>query len=50
MKYTFYITQTNEFEVTIEADSEEAADKIFDDYIVDDFGEPVASKIDYHII
>jgi hypothetical protein len=49
MRYQFYITQTNDYEVIIEADNEEEAIKIFDDYIVDDFGEPVTSRIDWQV-
>lgn len=46
-KYVYEITQVNTYEFTIEADSEEEAREIFDDCIVDDFGDPVASHLTY---
>jgi hypothetical protein len=42
-KFTYQIVQTNEFEVEIEAANEEEAEKIFEEYITDDFGDPTSS-------
>lgn len=36
-KYRFYITQTNEFILDIEAADADQAEQFFDDYITDDF-------------
>ena len=46
-KYKFNITQTFEYEVFIEADSLEEAEKEFDEYISDDFGEPTSGKTEW---
>ena len=48
-KYTFEIEQTNNFLVVIEADNAGAAVKEFDEYIVDDFGDPETSIIKWFV-
>jgi len=48
-KYTFEIEQTNKFLVVIEADNAGAAVKEFDEYIVDDFGDPETSVISWFV-
>lgn len=49
-KFKFEIEQTRTFEVIIDAESDEAAEKIFDDYITDDFGEPTSAVMHYTIV
>jgi hypothetical protein len=44
-KFIYHITQTNQFEVEIEAADEDAAIKIFDEYLTEDFGDPVDSSM-----
>lgn len=48
--YKFLITQTNEFEVTIEADNEDLALAEYNEMLTDDFGEPVNSCLDYEVV
>ena len=49
-KYKFYITQTNEYEVVIEAPTVFAAIEEYNELLTDDFGEPVASRLDYEVV
>jgi hypothetical protein len=44
-KFTYRITQINQFEVEIEAANEAEVEKIFSDYITEDFGEPYDSSM-----
>ena len=44
-KFIYHIVQTNQFEVEIEAADEDAAQKIFDEYLTEDFGDPVDSSM-----
>lgn len=46
-KFLLEVKQTNHFEVIIEAATQEEAEKIFEDYITDDFGDPVNSMLEY---
>jgi hypothetical protein len=49
-QYKFYITQTNHFELLIQAKSEEEAITFFnEDYITEDFGNPVNSDIRWDV-
>lgn len=49
--YSFYVTQTNEYEVDVTAKDEAEAIEFFnEDYTMDDFGEPKYSKIDWEVI
>lgn len=48
-KYKFEITQTNTYEVTIEAEDEEQALAEYNSLIVEDFGAPVDSRLEYEI-
>lgn len=51
MKYKFLIEQVHEYECVIEADSEQDAIEIFNgDYIIDDFGDPINSRIEWEIV
>jgi hypothetical protein len=46
-RWLLEVKQTNNFDVIIEADTKEEAEKIFEDYITDDFGDPVTSMMEY---
>lgn len=48
--YTFEIVQTNHFEVEIEAESEELALAEYMEMLVEDFGEPVSSRLDAQVV
>ena len=48
-KYTFEIEQVNNFVVVIEAENAGAAVKEFDEYIVDDFGDPETSILKWFV-
>ena len=52
MRYTVSITQINRWELEVEANSLDEAEKVFDtEYeLVEDFGEPETSKLDYTIV
>jgi hypothetical protein len=45
--YKYEITQVNTYEFTIDADSQESAREIFEQYLVEDFGNPVSSHLTY---
>lgn len=49
-KYKFMITQTNEYEVFIEAPTVFDAIEEYNQLMTDDFGEPVSSRLDYEVI
>ena len=46
----FEITQTNHFEVEIEAESEELAMAEYKEMLVEDFGEPISSRLDTTVV
>lgn len=48
--YTFEITQTNQFEVNIQANSEEEAIAQYNEMMTEDFGEPVSSRLDTQVV
>jgi hypothetical protein len=52
MRYTVSITQTNTWELEVEANSLDEAQKVFDNEyeLVEDFGEAETSKLDYTIV
>lgn len=48
-KYVFNVVQTNSWEVEIEAETENDAINQFNDYLVEDFGEPHNSVLDWEV-
>lgn len=48
-KFTFEIEQVKKFVVVIEADNLESAEAEFDEYLVEDFGAPVASHLSWEV-
>lgn len=48
--YEVIIEQVNRYRVTITAPDDETAQEIFDEYLVEDFGEPVSSGLTYEIV
>lgn len=49
-KFKYYITQTNEFEVTIDAEDYHAAKLIFDEMVTEDFGDAESSVLKYEVV
>ena len=49
-KFVFNIVQHNSWELEIEAEDEDAARAEFDEYIVEDFGDPQNSSLEYEVM
>lgn len=45
--YEMEVIQTNVWNVVIEAESAEQASEFFGEYMTEDFGDPVQSKLEY---